>query len=83
MSANSAPYSAVVFAVVIPWMEHSVPGVLNVAFLTLTAGLGMVMYLCCVYCEPGRVPAVGGCTSACVWNYKRILCKLNAFQSLL
>ena len=51
------PYPEVVFGVVIPWMEHSVPGVLNVGFLTLTAGLGMAMYLCCVYCDPGRVPA--------------------------
>ena len=26
-------------------------------FLTFTSGLGLTMYLCCVYCEPGRVPA--------------------------
>ena len=50
-------YYTVVFGVVIPWMENSVPGVLNVGVLTITAGLGLVMYLCCVYCEPGRVPA--------------------------
>mmetsp|Transcript_35749 Transcript_35749/g.87991 ORF Transcript_35749/g.87991 Transcript_35749/m.87991 type:complete len:438 (-) Transcript_35749:78-1391(-) len=50
-------YVTVVFAVAIPWLEHSVPGVLNVGFLTVTSGLGLTMYLCCVYCEPGRVPA--------------------------
>jgi hypothetical protein len=49
--------ASVVFGVTIPWMEHSVPGVLHVAVLTVTAGLGLIMYLCCVYCEPGRVPA--------------------------
>ena len=38
------------------WMENSVPGVLNGGILTVNATLGLVMYLCCVYRDPGRVP---------------------------
>ena len=38
------------------WMENSVPGMLNCGILTVNAALGLVMYLCCVYRDPGRVP---------------------------
>lgn len=49
-------YTTTVFGVTIPWLENSVNGVLNVAVLTVTTTLAMIMYLSCVFCEPGKVP---------------------------
>ena len=38
-------YTTTVFGVTIPWLEHSVNGVLNVAVLTACSSLAMFMYL--------------------------------------
>ena len=43
-------------AVATRWMENSVPGVVNTGVLSFNAGVGFLMYLCCVYRDPGRVP---------------------------
>mmetsp|Transcript_4597 Transcript_4597/g.17200 ORF Transcript_4597/g.17200 Transcript_4597/m.17200 type:complete len:379 (-) Transcript_4597:47-1183(-) len=43
-------------AVATRWMENSVPGVMNTGVLSFNAGVGFLMYLCCVYRDPGRVP---------------------------
>lgn len=42
---------------IVPWLNYSVPGVLNLALLTLTTGMGMYCYLLCVISDPGFVTA--------------------------
>ena len=48
---------ATAMAVAARWMERSVQGMLNTGVLTFNAGIGFLMYMCCVYRDPGRVPA--------------------------
>ncbi|GMH42148.1 hypothetical protein BSKO_10067 [Bryopsis sp. KO-2023] len=52
----AAIYSNAVWFVILPWLSVSVPGVLNLAGLTLSAGLALYSYLCCVLVDAGRVP---------------------------
>lgn len=43
-----------VFLVIIPWLSYSVPGVSNLLLLSVEAGVGLYLYLCCVFYDPGR-----------------------------
>ena len=52
-------YATVVLCVILPWLSWSVPGVLNLALLTLSTGTALVCFLACVMVDPGR------CGSCC------------------
>mmetsp|Transcript_28588 Transcript_28588/g.34720 ORF Transcript_28588/g.34720 Transcript_28588/m.34720 type:complete len:321 (-) Transcript_28588:619-1581(-) len=49
-------YSTVVFVVVLPWLEHSVPGVMHLSSFTIITCLAMASYIACVFRNPGSVP---------------------------
>lgn len=49
-------YYVSVFCVAVPWLSFSVPGLMNVGVLTLTAGLSLYCYMFCVVLDAGRVP---------------------------
>eukprot|EP00884_Botryococcus_braunii_P016789 jgi/Botrbrau1/3794/Bobra.0183s0027.1 len=49
-------YFTVVACVIIPWLSYSVPGVLNLACITLTTLLAFGTFLTCVISDPGSVP---------------------------
>lgn len=38
----------------VPWLSFSVPGLMNVGVLTLTAGLSLYCYMFCVVLDAGR-----------------------------
>ncbi len=44
----------------VPWLSFSVPGLMNVGVLTLTAGLSLYCYMFCVVLDAGRW-ALGAC----------------------
>eukprot|EP00877_Chromochloris_zofingiensis_P009873 jgi/Chrzof1/5139/Cz15g13010.t1 len=41
---------------ILPWLSFSVPGVLNLAVLTINTGVALYCYFCCMFFDPGRVP---------------------------
>mmetsp|Transcript_17907 Transcript_17907/g.42949 ORF Transcript_17907/g.42949 Transcript_17907/m.42949 type:complete len:304 (-) Transcript_17907:291-1202(-) len=49
-------YFTVVFCVIIPRFENSVPGVLHFSVFTVDAVLTTYCYISCVFTDPGRVP---------------------------
>jgi len=40
----------------VPWLDFSVPGVLNMAAISASTFLGLYCYLLCVHADPGYVP---------------------------
>ena len=50
-------YVTVVFCVILPWLSWSVPGVLNLALLTLSTSTALACFLACVMVDPGRYAA--------------------------
>jgi hypothetical protein len=44
------------FGQIIPWLNYSVPGVLNLAAITLTTVLAFYTFTMCVVSDPGSVP---------------------------
>ncbi len=57
---------------IIPWLSYSVPGVLNMGFLTIDTGIALYCFLLCVVVDPGRCirhPSwVGTCKVASLGN---------------
>ena len=49
-------YYVSVFAVAVPWLSYSVPGMTNILILTWTTSVSLYTYLFCVFVDPGRVP---------------------------
>ncbi|EIE19032.1 zf-DHHC-domain-containing protein [Coccomyxa subellipsoidea C-169] len=49
-------YFTVVLCVILPWLSYSVPGVLNLGFLSVDTGIALYCFLLCVVVDPGRVP---------------------------
>ncbi|BDA49409.1 Palmitoyltransferase PFA4 [Coccomyxa sp. Obi] len=49
-------YTTVVLCVIVPWLSYSVPGVLNLGFLTIDTGIALYCFLLCVVLDPGSVP---------------------------
>lgn len=43
-----------VYAQIVPWLSYSVPGVLNLGFLTIDTGIALYCFLLCVSMDPGR-----------------------------
>lgn len=39
---------------ILPWLSFSVPGVLNLAVLTINTGVALYCYFCCMFFDPGR-----------------------------
>ena len=64
-------YVTVVFCVILPWLSWSVPGVLNLALLTLSTGTALACFLACVMVDPGR------CASSLQATPLNVLCLSN------